>query len=178
MDANYRFIRDVNGGKIDGDGDSRIEPICKFGPGGDFVSAWPATGAKSAAPSAGWLSKLLNRLAQAIATEPIGAVREGERILYRKQEFENALRDSSSHSAGRLTAEPTDAKTATIIKGDNVFCGGAMLFANDGGTGGRIRYKPKHRIRTYRRASKKRSSAGPAGQGTLFETDFGSARTA
>lgn len=170
MDANYRFIRDVNGGKMDGDAGGRIEPVCKFGPGGDFVSVWPATGGKSAASCSGWLSKLLNKLAQAIATEPIGAVRGGERILYRKQEFENALRGSSH--------EPTDAETATIIKGDNVFCGGAMLFANDGGTGGRIRYKPKHRIRTYRRAAKKRSSDGLPGQGTLFETDFGSARTA
>jgi hypothetical protein len=72
------------------------------------------------------------------------------------------------------------AHSATVahIEDGGGFSGEPMLFANDSGTGVRIRYKPKHRIRAHRTASKKRHAVGIAGQGSLFEIDFRSAKTA
>ncbi|GAH28442.1 unnamed protein product, partial [marine sediment metagenome] len=48
--------------------DNQIEPVCKFGPGGDFVSVWPGEAQQSRQPLTNRLAKLLTSLSQIIPT--------------------------------------------------------------------------------------------------------------
>jgi len=99
---------------------NQTEPLCRVGPGGDFVSLWPAENQPNSN-----------------CTTPI-----------------------------------------RVVKGDCRFSGEPMLFADDWLTGVRVCHKSKHSIRTYSRAAKKKSSHDSSGQGSLFEADFKSAKTA
>ena len=138
------------------------EPLCRFGPGGDYVSFWPGEGEEINDGQSQQLTRLLTGLA-----EIIGAITG----TGQKGKLDYAVKEDD----GQLSV---DAETATIIKGDFRIQDEPMLFTDDRGTGGRTGHKPKHRIRTHKRTSKKRSSSGQSGQGTLFEADFKSTRIA
>ena len=48
--------------------DNQFEPLCRFGPGGDFVSAWPSESQKQPLrPAANGLSKLLDVISEIIS---------------------------------------------------------------------------------------------------------------
>ncbi len=179
MDANNRFTdaderRELLGSRYD-----PTEPLCKFGPGGDFVYFWPAKPGMK--PSS--LTKLLNKLVPIVAAQPQHKPQQQEphiaqtpaepitQIIASKEEFENA----ANNNTGDKTTHPAP---ATIIKGDSIFTGQPMLFPDDSRTRKRADHKPKHRVRTHRRTAKKRHTAGLAGQGSLFEANFKSAKTA
>jgi len=102
-----------------------IVPLCKFGPGGNFVTVWPQKG-------------------------------------------------TSEHADDRIT----DPATGAAIKGSCLISDGPMLFADDCRISIRTWHKPKHNIRTYRRAVKKRPSAVLSGHSSLFAAEFKSAKTA
>ena len=106
--------------------DEQVEPLCKFGPGGDFIAIWqPELLAGS--------SKTDNT----INPTPVAAIED----------------------SGVLSRQP-------------------MLFPDNSRTGSPIKHQPKYRVRTYRRAAKKRPAFRLSEQGSLFEPDLASARTA
>jgi hypothetical protein len=179
MDTNNRFTdaderRELLGYKYD-----PAEPLCKFGPGGDFVYCWPPKADMQ--PSS--LTKMLNKLVPLVTSqpaqmpqthEPEPAAKPAEqthKIIESKGEFENAVNDNQGD-------KPTDAPPATIIKGDSLFTGQPLLFPDDSRACRTAKHKPKHRVRTHRRVAKKKPPQGLPGQGSLFETDFKSAKTA
>ena len=98
-----------------------IEPVCKFGPGGDFVSVWP--------------------------------------------------RDTKG-------AGPADARSSLGSQGSVGLSGQTLLFTDVRVSGSRAGHKPKHHIQAYRRTATKKPAEGSPPQGTLFETNSRSARTA
>jgi len=160
----------------------QIEPVCKFGPGGDFVSAWPKEPTSSLKPAPNRLAKLLNSIAEIInatlgsefdsVTEvPTDIAPQANRILYQEEKLKYAVKNSEAN-------EPPHTTSATIIKSNSPLSGEPMLFADDWGVGSRVGHKSKHRIRTYRRTAKKRHALSLPGQGSLFEADFKSAKTA
>jgi len=53
-----------------------------------------------------------------------------------------------------------------------------MLFPDDCRISIRTGHKPKHGVRAYRRTAKKGPARGLSRQGSLFKSDFKSARTA
>jgi len=179
MDTNKRFNdaderRELLGYKYD-----PAEPLCKFGPGGDFVYCWPPR--EGMQPSS--LTKLLNKLVPLVASQPelklqsktpeiaTVAAKNNRRIKAPTEESENA----PSHNAGDKS---TDATPATIIKSDSLFAGQPLLFPNDSRARRTVKHKSKHRVRAHRGVAKKRTTHGLPGQGSLFETDFKSAKTA
>jgi len=106
--------------------DGQAEPLCKFGPGGDFIAVWqPELAAAN--------SKTYNTVDSA----PVATIEDG----------------------GVLSREP-------------------MLFPDNSRIGGPTEHKPKYRVRTYRRAAKKRPAFRLSEQGSLFELDLAGARTA
>lgn len=155
------------------------EPLCKFGPGGDFVSFWPPKPGMRPSPLTELLNKLVPLVKAAPAQQPqthkpeiAGKPTEHQQhIISPKEEFEHAAK----HDAGSKTTDPAP---ATIIKRDNIFAGQPMLFPDDSRTRRRVGHKSKHRVRTHRRNAKKELTAGLAGQGSLFEANFKSAKTA
>ena len=157
-------------------------PICKFGPGGDFVSVWRGESLVSGRSSPNRLYKLLVSLSELIALllglepastsfVPTGVHHLTGRILAEEEKVKYGVRNSKA--VGRAYAAPT-----TIIESNRRFQGEPMLFADDRGIGVGVGRKSKHRIRAYRRAAKKKPAFQVPGQGSLFEPDFKSARTA
>ena len=156
-------------------------PVCKFGPGGDFVTVWQPRPSKSSGPS-NYLVKLLTSTVEMVVIL-LGLERSSpsvcsksarycsECIVRQKEEVRNAVRNKKVHD----TIEPA---ATTVAEADRSFSREPMLFPNDNGIGIRIKHKPKHRVRTYRRTAKKRLALVPSEQGSLFETDFKGARTA
>jgi len=149
-------------------------PLCKFGPGGDYVDEWDAPSVLGPQPKESHLGQVLTVIAELIGatvqpemlTEiacvlPVEA--EIEKPLPKKISFQENATDGSQHTnhaqatrnatAGRkLSKEP-------------------MLFCDDWGAGGGAKHQPNHRIRTHRRASRKRTAGSVNGQGTLFTID-------
>jgi hypothetical protein len=118
--------------------DGQAEPLCKFGPGGDFITAW-----------------------QPELTKPSGPQEKAKDVVA------NSKTNSTVNSAPDAT-----------IEDGRVLSREPMLFPDNSRVSSRIKHKPKYRIRTYRRAAKKRFAFGPSEQGSLFELDFQRARTA
>jgi hypothetical protein len=109
----------------------QTEPVCKFGPGGDFVSFWPAE-------------------------------KEREEYAAKNGGFE----------------EPSHPAPDSTIKGDSQFSGEPMLFADDWRVGAAVRHKPKHGIRAHHRTATKRATVQFPRQGSLFNANFKSAKSA
>ena len=158
------------------------EPVCRFGPGGDFISVWPGEYNASSQPSSSGLGKLLTLLGEMITAvlgselnSPSGVATSvhclAGQIPAEEEKLKHAVRDSRTDEASYSAPTP-------VIESSGRFQGEPMLFGDDWGTGIGAGRKPKHRIRAYRRTSKKRHAFSLPGQGSLFEADFKSARTA
>ena len=157
----------------DSSANQEFGPICKFGPGGDFVSAWPG---KS------WPRVQENGLGRLLAAigEMMGVIHNAELSVAASVRAEvRSEKEKAEDTVGNIeTKEPGYTPSIRIVKGDKRVQSEPMLFADDSGVGGAVRHKPKHRVRAYSRAAKKRVTFGAGGQGTLFEPDFKSAKTA
>ena len=156
----------------------QVEPLCKFGPGGDYEVTWqPET------PEIFEISNRAIRLLSAaieIIIVLLGIRRAGDHVAwgncrrgvidFNREKARNADQDKSG--------DTTHAPATSVIEDGGAFSGKQMLLPYAGRDGIRVRHKPKHGIRTYRRAAKKRSAVRFAKQGSLFEGQFKSAKTA
>ena len=158
--------------------DGQVDSVCRFGPGGDFISVWPAKypllGLQTSLHP---LTRMLTLLTEIVTTlfglEPdtTSAVQtntqpEADQILSgRGVEYaDEGTRDRGIAYSG----------TAAIIRGQDQ----PALFADDCRGQSRGRHKPKRHIRAHRRTTKKTSHISFPGQRLLFEADFKSAKTA
>lgn len=164
------------------DTDSQNEPVCRFGPGRDYVSIWPPEPVGRPVASPNSLTKVLSSIAEIMATfvgsQPrctaaLSAItdRPTERIRFPKETKLHASDDRRADS----TTDPAPAANTT---GNSGLSTEPTLFPDDSGSSIRIRHKPKHSVRAHRRTAKKRSALSLPGQGSLFDIDFTSARTA
>jgi hypothetical protein len=158
------------------------ESICRFGPGGDFSYNWPGKSINKSTPPPNSLNKLLGTIAEIInvvlgsdlyssTTVSSMICPKTNQVLCRKEKIEYAVKNNK-------TDKSTYSKTTTIIKSNSSIPVQQLLFADDCGAGSTTEHKPKHHIRTHKRASKKRSVIGLQGQSTLFEDNLKSARSA
>jgi hypothetical protein len=157
-------------------------PLCRFGPGGDFTSDWFAQSAGPTPSSNNRLNNILASLSEIIAAM-LGAgpddytvksekySRQAKRIIFPKSELKHADKDIKPDK----TADPAP---APVVNDGSSLPEQQMLFPDDGGDSRRASNKPKYRIRTYRRASKKKAPVSLFGQGSLFDDNLKSARTA
>jgi hypothetical protein len=171
---------------------TKIGPVCRFGPGGDYVSAWPASG--KLVESADWenpadhpkstAARLLDVLAGIRDILRSSPARRNIEVIGPMEIGEGTAteREGQLYGAKNRGTDPDFVGTYTtagsVAKCNRWFSGQPGLFADDWRAGGTIKYKPNYRIRAHRAAAKKRSCFGPGGQGTLFETDFKGAKTA
>ena len=150
--------------------DSRInnqtEPVCKFGPGGDFVSVWPPQSSELPQPSSNSLTKLLTSLREIIAAS-LGS----DFNTAPKESLEYAVENNKAH-------KPAYPPTTAAAKSDLLLSGQPMLFPDHCRISLRTDHKPKHHIRASHRTAKKRPPLCLSGQGSLFEPDRKSAKTA
>ncbi len=146
-------------------GKNKNEPVCRFGPGGDFVSEWPPQDLQAPQLSKKYVSKLFSSL-NVIITALLGS------------ELNTTSKENSEYVVETTAGEPAYSAPNTVAKSDSRFSGQSMLFPDDSRIGLADAHKPKHRIRAYHRAAKKRPAISFADQGSLFEADFKSAKTA
>jgi hypothetical protein len=168
--------------RMENDRNERIRPVCKFGPGGDYVSFWPAGSFELPQLSPNSLTKVLMGLSKImenlvrresgkISTVCAATAGPEKRIVYGKGDSEDVVEKHTSEGSA-------DAASGAVAENDCPGTGERLLFADDRGISGSAWHKPKHHIRAHRRASRKRAAVGTGGQGTLFEADFEGAKSA
>ena len=151
----------------------QAEPICKFGPGGDFIATWQPGSSESPEVS-NCLTKLLISIVEALAVviglkricsnaPLINAFYSDELIGCHEEEVINVFCNRKNKY---------DSTSNATIEDDSSFSGEPLLFPNFSRDGNRIEHKSKHNIRTYRRTAKKRSALRSSEQGSLFEIKF------
>jgi len=153
-------------------------PLCKFGPGGDFVSDWPPDVSAGFQETGGVLGRTLGVIADVIGavvspelfTELTGCVNA------EIKEFEVLAREKLADGIDKQKSADNTASVRSAC-GNFRIRGQAMLFADDCRTSERAKRKPHHRVRTHRRVARKKAVDGFKGTGTLFEA-YGKSTTA
>ena len=162
--------------------DRNIEPVCRFGPGGDFTTVWPKDAIQSTLPGPNSLTKVLNKIAfilnSAISSESISGSKPTTSIHQTSDNNTSGEGNLIHADKERKSDEPVNAEANRTAKGNIKFPGQQLLFADDSRAGKSVRHKPKHRIRAHHRAAKKGTAFAVAGQGSLFDDNFKSAKTA
>jgi hypothetical protein len=159
-------------------------PLCMFGPGGDYVSTFNAQAAAKPSEKESPLGQVLTAIA-----EIIGATIQPEILT----EIACALPEAyEPQKTAPITQKTTDCQEATedgVRKADHaqttrnappcrVVSKEPMLFGDDWGIGGKLKYQPNHRVRTHRRTSRKKTFSPIHRQGTLFEINTCGRKTA
>lgn len=149
-------------------------PLCRFGPGGDYVREWGGGGKPIVEGDVG------NRLFKILAgiADMIGATVDPGILADMSVDgpgdfgpvFVSGVKEGSCDGADGIRSE-RDAEAAGGASADRRVSGQAMLFGDNGGGCGGGRRKSNHRIRAHRKSAKKRVVSQVEGQGTLFEVD-------
>ena len=141
-------------------------PLCRFGPGGDFVSDWPMEPLGQEQIEVGSIGKTLSKIAEiigvVIAPELMGQMEEANILL--GNNFKEDI-ESVHYASGDDHAETTSNAGA-----DQTVSTEPTLFRNDTGISQSLRSKPNNRVRARRSVKRKRAAASRPWQGTLFET--------
>jgi hypothetical protein len=156
----------------------QAEPLCKFGPGGDFVAAWEPKPSEN--PDV--LVRLLGSVADVVAAA--FGLKRVDANMHLNSNF--CLDEPSVSHMEKLTdaienntaRDSTDAASAPAPTNDSPFSAEPLLFPDLVRNGIRIKHKPKHRIRASNRAAKKGAAFRIPKQGSLFEGQFARARIA
>jgi len=178
----YGYVVEIRDGtKMTPERNGQAEPLCMFGPGGDFAASWPPEGTKIRELS----NPLVRLLAAAVEVVAVilGLRRSSAFVCLENSPGSNELIgrykeiiiNADENSKSRDTTDPSP--TPASADG-GLLSGEPMLFPDLRRNGIRIEHKPKHRIRAHHRVAKKGSALCFAQQGTLFDVDFTSARIA
>jgi hypothetical protein len=150
------------------------DPLCRFGPGGEFTSDWPVS-ADAKTSSVNSIGRVLSTIAGMIGAtiypELLAEIENEtavEMTVYRQMAKEKT---SSERKQFRSFG---NASSTQRTQGDRCHRGQSMLFADDCRGSRKAKRKSQHRIRTCRRVTKKKTSNGLQGQGSLFETNSAS----
>lgn len=150
------------------DKDISNQPLCKFGPGGDYTRTWPPQPIGETAAIENPIGKLLGTIGEIISAtvkpELIGEITAGYAIS-----GPNKIKPYKETSQREPTAD--NAKTAKSAKPGIGPGTKQLLFADDSRSRNRTRRKPNNRVRAHRRVAKKRAHHKDNRQGTLFEVD-------
>ena len=155
------------------------EPVCRFGPGGEYSYAWPDKEQDSAKYQTS-LMKVLATLRDILyatlssGAEPNYSVCESAVNTNRTKLLEKGFTQYVPAS-GEKKPHTT---TITNIKSHSRVSGQQLLFTDNSRISIGSVGKQKHRLRTHHRATKKRASHSFTGEGSLFDPDFKSAKTA
>ena len=145
------------------------DPLCKFGPGGEFTSDWPANADRKPA-SVNSIGKVLSTIAGMIgATIYPELLAEIENETAIEMTVYRQMAKEKTSSARKQFASFGNTPSAQRTQGDRLHPGQSMLFADDCRGSRKTKRKSQHRIRTCRRVTKKKTSDRVKGQGSLFE---------
>jgi len=150
-------------------------PLCKFGPGGDYISELKPDNLNILNPedeNMSPLGKVLYVIADIIgSTVQPEILTEAACVLPTAQtsgkpRYQEIIKNVQS------TTQSTDGDHPKTTAGPSAnwkLSTEPMLFSNDWGTGSGTHYKSSYRVRTHRRSSRKKAVSPIHGQGSLFE---------
>ena len=145
--------------------DGENTPLCRFGPGGDFISDWPDEPLRQRQVEVSSIGKTLSRIAEiigvVIAPELMGQMESANILLGNdlKEDIESGQYANGDH-----------AETAANVRVDKAVSKEPTLFSDDTGISRPVRSKPNNRVRARRSTKRKKAVASCPWQGTLFET--------
>jgi hypothetical protein len=164
MDKNERFLNEEN------------FPVCRFGPGGDFVTDWPYTVSKKLRRPIASLLKTIAKMLDAVITEELLNSSTLEKINLAINGSNLTIDSENEIDADK--SDESNAPAASGIKAGGQLQTQPMLFDNASGIGGPAGHKPNHSVRAHRRVKRKRTAFSQPWQGSLFESYPQSAKVA
>jgi hypothetical protein len=152
-----------------------------FGPGGDYVNTFNASPSSRPSEKESPLGQVLTAIAEIIgATIQPEILTEIACALPAVYEPKKTVSETPCHQEkpedGVRKANYT--QTARNAPPSGTFPKEPMLFGDDWGIGGKLKYQPNHRVRTHRRASRKKAAGPIHRQGSLFEINKPGKKTA
>ncbi len=145
-----------------------FEPVCKFGPGGDYVTYWPKKKTCSS-ESPGSVGKVLSSIAELLGISILPEMLKNSPPDSNLQAGDYDIKMEERKSAAQSSF--TDAKTAAGSSHSLGLSKEPMLFDNPSGVSAKTSSKQNYHIRTRRRVTRKRPAFIAPWQGTLFETN-------
>jgi hypothetical protein len=184
MDKNKRpVLRSLSEGGFNND---KNFPVCRFGPGGDFVQDYWPDKTESQAPRQpiGSLLKAIAKMLDVVINEELLQDSTIEKInlaingAQLTADLENEIDiDKSIYGEQSRTIE-SDAPPVAGLEADRQLQKEPLLFDNASGTGAIAGHKPTDGIRARRGSKRKRSAFSAPWQGSLFESYPQSAKVA
>lgn len=156
----------------------QAEPLCKFGPGGDFVAVWEPKPSERLDALLRLPGSAVDALAAVFGLKRAGAdmhlnsnICPNEPTVRHREKPNDEIEISTARDS-------TDPAPAPAPANGGPFSGEPVLFPDLSRNGIRIKHKPKHRVRASRRAAKKGPAFRIPKQGSLFEGQLTRARIA
>jgi len=157
--------------------DNQDIPLCKFGPGGDFITEWPAPSCPQqfevGEPNPlGKVLGLIGRfLGSAIGPDLIRDLTAElqpveENVCFSATDLTPSVQEKTQNE--QANESPDYAQAAGRTPGRGRVPRQTLLFSDDRGAGRGSRRKPSYRSRASRRPSRKRTGPSNPRQGTLF----------
>ena len=147
------------------------KPLCRFGPGGQYLCDWPPSNYQYKLPVQDKLTRVLMTISDMISD----FVKYPPDMVNQLKTIETA---SGNLKYEKSIPSGTDSSSASNIKSNQHISDQQMLFADDCRVVNADINKPKHNIRTHRKPANKRPPLHIAGQGTFFDDNFKSAKSA
>jgi hypothetical protein len=160
------------------DREKQVEPLCKFGPGGDFVAAWEPEPSERMEALARLIGSVAEALGAAFGLKRTGVNTPLSSNFYPNEPTVHHTEKSNDAIENSTAPDSTDAASAPAFADDSTFSAEPLLFPDLVRNGIRIKHKPKHRIRASNRAAKKGAAFRIPKQGSLFEGRLARARIA
>ncbi len=155
----------------------RIEPACKFGPGGEYLSVWPVSPPPCVDPSAGHLTRVLASVAEIVGV--LSGTRRTSSVIAPSDQPVSGCQEKTTDAAERDRHHRRfDPQAASGAPAHRRFPRQSLLFPDDSRVSGETESESKHRVRAPKRAAKKIVAHNFPGQGSLFEIDVPRTKTA
>jgi hypothetical protein len=172
------FLKDGNHRKMISEIERQAEPLCKFGPGGDFVAVWEPKPSRQPDALARLLGSAVDMLAAVFGIKRAGADMHLNNNIRHNEPTARHMEKPNDEIENGTARNSTDTAPTPAPANGGPFSGEPLLFPDLGRNGIRIEHKPKHRIRASRRTAKKGAAFRIPKQGSLFEGQFTRARIA
>jgi len=142
-------------------------PICRFGPGGDFFTDWPARVTKDSRRPIGSILAAITKMLDATITAELLQDSTIEKINLAVNGTELTANTENEFDINK--SDEPDTSAAPGAQAGRKSSAEPMLFGNASGAGDIAGYKQNHGFRAHRRPKRKRPSFGTVRQGSLFE---------
>jgi hypothetical protein len=142
-------------------------PVCRFGPGGDFFTDWPARVTKDSPRSIGSVLAAIAKMLDTVITTKLLQNSTIEKINLAIKNADLTVNMEDEIDVNK--SDESDAQTAPGAQTGRKSPAEPMLFGNASGAGDIAGHKQNHGFRAHHRPKRKRASFSTVRQGSLFE---------